>query len=409
MIIRGGDYFKLGLFVIAGVALLLVVLFALGAGKLFQRTYQMETYINESVNGLEIGSPVKFRGVRIGSVSEIGFVSGKYGRSAAGYRYVYVLCTLDRDFFGTMGGKPAREQAADEVARGLRARTISQGLTGQLYLGLDYVDPVHNPQLPINWEPASIYIPAAPSTLSQAEQAVLSISRTLTGLDQAELPEAVKSFRRFADSASRFLDATDPKVLGPKLADTLDQARRLLARLNAILADPAAGRIVPETARAMTGLRKTVEAAGPDAVKLVHDSRETVASLKASARALERFTSDPETRRQLAAMPGALKQARETIEQLRGAAGRLNAVLGRVEQLTASQQANVQGILESARGLIENLRELTGEAKRYPSGVLFGPPPARTSLDAGSGPAAANPGEGPMDGKPLGPQPAGAK
>ena len=395
--IRGGDYFKLGLFVIGGVALLLVVLIALGAGKLFQRTYQMETYINESVNGLEVGSPVKFRGVRVGSVSEIGFVSGKYAKQAEGYRYVYVLCTLDHDLFGTMGPKPAREQAAEEVARGLRARTISQGLTGQLYLGLDYVEPSRYPPLPIDWEPSSIYIPAAPSTLSQAEQAVLSISNTLNGLDKAELPEAVKSFRRFADSASRFLDGTDPKVVGPKLAATLEQTRALLARINQLLADPAAARIVPETARAMTGVRKVVEAAGPDTVKLVHDSRETAASLKVSAKALEKFLADPQTSRQLAAMPGAMEQARQTIVELHSAAKRLNDVLGRVEQLTASQQSNVEGILESARGLVENLQELTGEAKRYPSGVLFGPPPAKSPL-GGAAPGGV-PAASPMDGK----------
>jgi len=378
--IRGGDFFKLGLFVISGVVLLFVVLFALGAGKLFQRTYQMETYINESVNGLEVGSAVKYRGVRVGSVSEIGFVAGKYGKHAEGYRYVYVLCTLDKDLFGTMGPKSARDQAAEEVSRGLRARTISQGLTGQLFLGLDYVAPDRNPPLPIDWEPASIYIPAAPSTLSQVEQAVLGISNTLTGLDQAELPEAVKSFRRFADSASQFLDSADPKVIGPKLAATLDQTRTLLARINVLLADPAAETIVPETARTLTGVRKVVEAAGPDTVKLVHDSRETVASLKVSAKALEKLLADPEMSRQLAAVPGAMQQARETVTELKSAAKRLNAVLGRVEQLTASQQANVEGILDSARGLVDNLKEITGEAKRYPSGVLFGPPPAKSPV-----------------------------
>lgn len=377
---KGGDFFKLGLFVIAGVTLLLVVLFALGAGKLFQRTYQMETYINESVNGLEVGSPVKFRGVRIGSVSEIGFVSGKYAK-AAGYRYVYVLCTLDKDLFGTMGDKPAKEQAAAEVAQGLRARTISQGLTGQLYLGLDYVDPARNKPLPVDWEPASIYIPAAPSTLSQVEQAVLGISHTLTGLEQAELPEAVKSFRRFADSASDFLSSTDGKAIGQKLGATLEQTRVLLVRINTLLADPAAETIIPDTSRTVAGVRKVVEASGPDAVKLVHDARETAASLKVSAKALEKVLADPAMTKQLAAMPGTLEQARQTVTELKAAAKRLNAVMGRVEQLTAAQQANVEGIIESARGLVENLKELTGEAKRYPSGVLFGPPPAKSPLN----------------------------
>jgi ABC-type transporter Mla subunit MlaD len=378
--IRGGDFFKLGLFVIGGAVLLFVVLFALGAGKLFQRTYQMETYINESVNGLEVGSAVKFRGVRVGSVSEIGFVASKYGKQAEGFRYVYVLCTLDTDFFGTLGSKSSREHAADEVSRGLRARPISQGLTGQLFLGLDYVDPERNVPLPIEWTPSSIYVPAAPSTLSRIEQAVLGISNTLTGLDNAELPETVRSFRRFADSASDFLDSTDPKVMGPKLAATLDQTRALLARINVLLADPSAETLVPEAAQTLAGVRRLVDAAGPDTAQLVKDSRETVASLKISAKALEKFLGNPETSKQLAEMPGAMRQARETVAELRAAATKLNAVLGRVELLTTSQQANVEGILDSARGLVDNLKELAGEAKRYPSGVLFGPAPQKSPL-----------------------------
>jgi len=378
--IRGGDYFKLGLFVIGGVALLLVVLFALGAGRFFKKTYIMETYVNESVNGLELGSAVKYRGVRVGSVSEIGFVAAKYGKKAEGHRYVYVECTLDKDLFGGLGNKPAEEQATDEVARGLRARPISQGLTGQLYLGLDYVDPVQNPALPISWEPSHIYIPSAASTLSRVEQAVLGISNTMTGLEKAELPEAVKSFRRFADSASNVLESASGQETGKRLTETLAQTSKLLARINALLENPAVDNLLPDAAKTMAGTRKLLETSGGDAAALVREARETAASLKASAKSLEAFLTSPATRKQLDEMPGAMQQARETVVELKSAATRLNAVLGRVENLTASQQANVESVLDNTRQLIENLRELTGEAKRYPSGMLFGPPPSKSPL-----------------------------
>lgn len=378
--IRGGDYFKLGLFVIGGALLLLVVLFALGLGRFFQKTYKIETYINESVNGLEQGSAVKYRGVRVGSVTEIGFVALKYGSKADGNRYVFVECTLDKDLFGGLGNKPSDEQAADEVARGLRARPISQGLTGQLFLGLDYVDPGRNQHLPINWEPSNIYIPSAPSTLSRVEQAVLGISNTLSGLEEAQLPEAVKSFRRFADSASTVLEGTDAREVGVRLSATLEQARKLLARINTLVEDPAVGTLLPDAAKTMAGARKLMEGSGPDAATLLREARETTTSLKASAKALESFLTSPETRKQLSEMPGAMQQARETVGELKSAAMRLNAVLGRVENLTASQQANVESVLDNARQLIENLRELTGEAKRYPSGMLFGPPPTKSPL-----------------------------
>ena len=53
--------------------------------------------------------------------------------------------------------------------------------------------------------------------------------------------------------------------------------------------------------------------------------------------------------------------------------------LGRVNALVAGQQANIEGIVEDTRGVLENLRELSGEAKRYPAGMIFGQPPAKVT------------------------------
>ncbi|WP_319780429.1 MlaD family protein [Maridesulfovibrio sp.] len=68
---RKSNPFRLGLFIIIGMLLFVSVLAILGAGKIFERSVKMETYLNESVNGLEVGSPIKFRGVKIGTVSHI--------------------------------------------------------------------------------------------------------------------------------------------------------------------------------------------------------------------------------------------------------------------------------------------------------------------------------------------------
>src|SRR5215475_6018034 len=64
-------YRRLGVFVFAALALLVGALFLLGGRSLFEPTYTFETYFNDSVAGLEIGSPVRFRGVPLGQVTEI--------------------------------------------------------------------------------------------------------------------------------------------------------------------------------------------------------------------------------------------------------------------------------------------------------------------------------------------------
>jgi len=79
---EGKHYFRLGLFVVVTVSVLVAVLFFLGGRKLFQPTFTFETYFNESVAGLELGAPVRFRGVPLGQVSEIVTSAATYEKTS---------------------------------------------------------------------------------------------------------------------------------------------------------------------------------------------------------------------------------------------------------------------------------------------------------------------------------------
>ena len=60
------NYFKLGLFVIGSIVAGILVLVIIGSGRWFERKVVIETYFKESVQGLDIGSKLKYRGVTIG-------------------------------------------------------------------------------------------------------------------------------------------------------------------------------------------------------------------------------------------------------------------------------------------------------------------------------------------------------
>jgi phospholipid/cholesterol/gamma-HCH transport system substrate-binding protein len=61
----------IGAFVVGAVALVVVAVIVFGSGRLFRQTRDFVLYFDNSVNGLRIGAPVKFKGVEVGSVKNI--------------------------------------------------------------------------------------------------------------------------------------------------------------------------------------------------------------------------------------------------------------------------------------------------------------------------------------------------
>src|SRR5215475_1334176 len=60
-----------GAFVLGSLAIAIAVIVALGSSNLFVHEHKFVMFFSSDVNGLNIGAPVKFRGVEIGSVSNV--------------------------------------------------------------------------------------------------------------------------------------------------------------------------------------------------------------------------------------------------------------------------------------------------------------------------------------------------
>ena len=88
------NYFKIGVFVLAGFALLAVALIFLGAGNVFRPRIYLETYVDGTVQGIDLGSPVKFRGVQIGRISKVDFCFNVYGPQPGDERLDYVYLEM---------------------------------------------------------------------------------------------------------------------------------------------------------------------------------------------------------------------------------------------------------------------------------------------------------------------------
>jgi ABC-type transporter Mla subunit MlaD len=65
---------KIGIFVLGAMALLVIAIVVLGSGKLFRETFKAVCFFEGPVGGIDVGAPVVFDGVRIGSVTDKGLL-----------------------------------------------------------------------------------------------------------------------------------------------------------------------------------------------------------------------------------------------------------------------------------------------------------------------------------------------
>ena len=64
----------IGAFVVGAVALAAAGITVFGSGRFFQKRFTFVMFFSGSITGLSVGSPVEFRGVRVGQVTKIAAV-----------------------------------------------------------------------------------------------------------------------------------------------------------------------------------------------------------------------------------------------------------------------------------------------------------------------------------------------
>ena len=195
------SHWKLGLFVLSSLTLGFGAVVWLGTVQLNREYATYVTFFDESVQGLEVGSPVKFRGVTIGNVARVGIAPDR--------RHVLVQSDVDRKILRSLGldGETLR------VERDLRLQLASSGLTGLKFLQADFFRLEEHPLPVLPFPVPSNYLPAAPSTLKSLEDAVVqSVGR---------LPEATAKAIAVMNQVSTLLDEVNAQHLPERLASTI--------------------------------------------------------------------------------------------------------------------------------------------------------------------------------------------
>lgn len=182
------NYFRLGLFVLAAIGVLIAVILIFGSGQLFKRSFTIETYIKQSVTGLDTGAAVRFRGVAIGQVTSIGLSGDIYEKDLPiENRREYVVVRMQ-----IFGDKIEDSALETFIKDNLRARVKSMGITGVNYIEFDFVNSASLvPPLAYSWKPTYPVIPSLPN---QTDEIISGIQKLISSLNEMNIDQTEKKF-----------------------------------------------------------------------------------------------------------------------------------------------------------------------------------------------------------------------
>lgn len=287
---------KVGAFVLIGAAILVMTIALLGSARLFSRPVPMILYYRNSVNGLVVGSPVKYKGVTIGQVRSISLAAVPESNSLL----IPVVIEIDAKAFQGDGSNelpltnPTRLREA--VDKGLRATLETESLvTGRLYVSLDvfplagppvYVGSKKYPEIPTQSTGLVEFIKNLskidlPTMVSQLNEILSKLNTSLGQLKVKELNDRLASVLTSVDS---LLTSTKWTETVDSFRQTSDKAREVLGMLEeeihpigsnlASISDSAA-KTFTELQKASADLRRVLASESPVMSELQHALEET--------------------------------------------------------------------------------------------------------------------------------------
>jgi paraquat-inducible protein B len=243
----------IGAFVVGAVIIAVVAVMVLTSGQLFQKNLNFVIYFDGSVKGLNVGAPVTYRGVQVGTVKNIEIVLTHEADAT-----IPVTVEIRPSAFTLVGYERKMtleefQQGIDESSRneGLRAQLQMQSmLTGQLFIQLDYF-----PGTPVRFlaKDGVPEIPSVPTTLQEISKiledfpiktVLANLSAAVEGLknltSDLQLEPAIElanqAFNDFSKLVNNLDERTEP--LEPALVESrqaLVQAKQALAQATATL------------------------------------------------------------------------------------------------------------------------------------------------------------------------------
>lgn len=177
--------FQVGVFVLAALFVLVAGLIWLGASRFFEKTSHLVTYFPESVQGVEPGSAVKYRGVPAGRVQAI--------RIAPDGDLIEVVMSIEDEFVDFLQKDPS-----------LRAQIQLAGITGFRYIEIDRHSGEALKRSPkLDFEPPYPVILSTPSSIREIQTALEEVYNRIMSIDFAGISGDIRETLQAANTLLR--------------------------------------------------------------------------------------------------------------------------------------------------------------------------------------------------------------
>jgi paraquat-inducible protein B len=312
---------SIGLFIVVGAALGIGGLLLFSSSKLFTRTREVVVYFNQSLNGLNEGAPVKFRGVLIGSVKKVMVF---YNQATNDFS-MPVLLEIQEKLVRERVGEPIQvftdTSLQERIHQGMRASLQAESLvTGVLYVEMRF-----NPNAP-------------PPVFHQLRKTYSEVPSEPTQIQQLMDNLATLDLKGIMTNINGLIVRLDTVVGNLRMQDISTELTNTLVSVNRLVSSP-------EITNSFVSLRATL-----DQYKTLGDK------LAAKVDPL----SDSVT--------NSLAEATRTLSQLRGMADNLRGLL----RPDAPLQQNLDQLLGQLAGTAESISTLVEFLKQHPNALIAG-------------------------------------
>jgi len=308
--------FTLGAFFL-GAALIIFV----GSLQLFSQKETFLLYFDESINGLAVGAPVKFKGVPVGEVTEIKIRYNQFEWSTGIPVFIEIDTTRLQTELGVEVDIGNEEQHALAVRDGLRGKLeVASLISGQLFIELDYVQPpIPEPvfgQMRIEYKE----IPTVPSALAQIGATTSEIVAQITSID----------VRGINEQTMALLKNLNEKVAETDVAGLTESLKATSDELRAIAQGDALGRVLDEIEATGATYRALAETVDGEVVTTGASVRAGLDQLNTTLATIDRAAGEVESL--LASDSELSHEALELMRELRIAASNLTQFVSYLER-----------------------------------------------------------------------------